>query len=359
MEYQNVDHHDVVRKNRQKTTIIIFITYCILFLLGTFIDFLIQIFFYPETYHIVMSQHQYFSLYINQATPIMQSFFAYTLNVLLINPNVLIDLTPYAMMASFLITFLFLMYSYKKVEKIMMMGLNYKECTENDDDPDARLLFQVTEQMRLSAGMSHRPKIYLIEDNFMNAFASGVSEKNSMVAATRVLVQDLEKLELQAVMAHEISHIKHEDIKLNITFSTLSNILLLQIEVIYFILLLFRGKNSKNNNTALLFILIFIYLIRYLLPIFSMLLSLFMSRKREFMADAGAVSLMQNPEPMARALIKIDEYYKQAGNPKTNGEFMRETSYLYNPPKFSGLLSTHPKTEDRLKSIGFTRKSKG
>lgn len=207
------------------------------------------------------------------------------------------------------------------------------------------------------------PRVFLIEADYMNAFASGYSEKSAMVAITRGLMDKLDRAEMQAVMAHELSHIRHHDIKLTMTVAVLSNILLIVIDILFYSA--FFGRDNRKQDNRLLTVII---ILRYVLPLITVILALFLSRTREYMADAGSVELMRDNEPMARALLKIsadheqnsETYAKAYGD--TPHEEVRQASYLFDPSaldpvkSLSSMFSTHPAIEKRLAAIGFSKK---
>lgn len=250
-------------------------------------------------------------------------------------------------------------------DKIMLLGTDSREVTpESAANLQERQLYNVIEEMKVAAGLKYMPKVYIIDANYMNAFASGYSEKSAMVAITRGLMEKLDRAELQAVMAHELSHIRHLDIKLTLTVAVLSNILLMAIDMIFYSILFNRDDRRDDNR-----FLVVIMVLRYVLPLITVILALFLSRTREYMADSGAVELMRDNDPMARALLKIsqdhelhaDEYVKAYGN--TAHEQVRHASYLFDPSDMNPMkslhsaFSTHPSIDDRLKAIGFTRKN--
>ena len=164
-------------------------------------------------------------------------------------------------------------------------------------------------------------------------------------------------------MAHELSHIRHCDIKLTLTVAVLSNILLIVVDILFYSSL-FRRDDRRDDNRLLMVIMI----LRYLLPLVTVVLTLFLSRTREYMADAGCVELMRNNEPLARALLKISsdheqhaEYYAaEYGN--TPHEQVRRASYLFDPSdidpvkSLSSAFGTHPSIDQRLQALGFKRK---
>ncbi len=275
------------------------------------------------------------------------------------------QLFPYATLIMGAVAAISLLVTYSMYDTIMLMGTDSREITpETAKSIQEKQLYNVVEEMKVAAGLKFMPKVYLIEANYMNAFASGFSEKSAMVAITRGLIEKLDRAELQAVMAHELSHIRHHDIKLTLTVAVLSNIILIVIDILFYSMLYRRDRRDDNR------LLIIIMVLRYVLPIITVILTLFLSRTREYMADAGSVELMRDNEPMARALLKISqdhegkaEQYAQAYG-QTPHEQLRQASYLFDPSSidpvksFTNAFSTHPHIEQRLEALGFKRKDK-
>ncbi|KTD22476.1 zinc metalloprotease HtpX [Legionella israelensis] len=297
---------------------------------------------------------------------VLQSFYPTATLGQLIYALLSFQATPYATLIMLAIAAVSLMITYALYDRIMLLGTDSYEITpDSARNLQEKKLYNVVEEMKVAAGLSYMPKVYIIDADYMNAFASGYSEKSAMVAITRGLMEKLDRSEMQAVMAHELSHIRHHDIKLTLMVAVLSNILLIVIDVLFYAAL-FKRNGRRQDNRLLLIIIV----LRYVLPIITVILALFLSRTREYMADAGCVELMRDNEPMARALLKIsqdhqvhaDEYTKQYGN--TAHEQVRQASYLYDPStidpvkSLSSMFSTHPSTEKRLEAIGFSKKEK-
>jgi heat shock protein HtpX len=251
-------------------------------------------------------------------------------------------------------------------DRIILFGTTYREINSKTARKlEEKQLYNVVSEMRIAAGLRYMPKVYLIEAEYMNAFASGYSEKSALIAITSGLLYKLERDELQAVIAHEMSHIHHNDIKLTLVASVLSNIMLMAIDILFYNAL-FSGRRRRDEEGAnkLLFIII---LLRYLLPIITLILLLYLSRTREFMADAGAVELTRNNSPLGRALLKISGDHAQNRDSYTRSyrqtahEEVRQASYIFDPTQanisftqsFATLFSTHPPLKERLKAIGF------
>lgn len=273
-------------------------------------------------------------------------------------------ITPYATLTMIAFGLISLWITYSFYDRIMLLGTEYKEISSEGQKTLAeQQLYNVVEEMKVAAGLMYMPKVFIIEAQYMNAFASGYSEKSAMVAITRGLMEKLDRAELQAVMAHELSHIRHHDIKLTLMVAVLSNILLIVMDMLFYSVLYKRDRREDDNKLVTIVIIL-----RYVLPVITVLLTLFLSRTREYMADAGCVELMRDNEPMARALLKISEDHQEHAEEYTHAygatahEQVRQASYLFDPSdidpvkSLSSSFSTHPTLEQRLKAIGFTKK---
>ncbi|WP_116964298.1 zinc metalloprotease HtpX [Fastidiosibacter lacustris] len=345
LDINSVDWREVVKKNTRKSYIVITFFLIIFFALGFLID-------------LIWRYVQYSSLITYSGHMVDLSDIAYLI--------VSLKLTPWATIISTVIAFVWLMATFSYYDKIMLAGTQYKEIYPNDPDPLCQRIYNVTEEMKIAANMSYMPRVYLIEANYMNAFASGFSEKSSMVAVTRALANRLTRDELQAVMAHELTHIRNQDIKLNLFSIVLSNMLMFMVEFLFYSTLFGGNRNRRDNNNSgniMTVIFMLLMLLRFVLPIITSLMTLFLSRTREYMADAGAVELMRDNKPMANALIKISQNHSEPQSAQSYAhnanERMRRASYLYDPAsaKFStgnvdDMFSTHPSLQKRLESIG-------
>lgn len=333
------DWRKTLKQNSRRTYIVIFLFFVIYGALGLLID----MYLYSETYR--------------QAS-IPQLF----------EGLITFKLFPIATIIMLIIAAICLWVSYLLHDRLMLLGTEYHEITpETAKNVQEKQLYNVVEEMKVAAGLKYMPKVYIIDADYMNAFASGYSEKSAMVAITRGLMQKLNRDELQAVMAHELSHIRHEDIKLTLTASLLANMTLIILDV-FFYGIMFSGRDDEGRSrNALAGIII---LLRFLLPIVSLILLLYLSRTRELMADAGSVELMRANEPLANALLKIQndhidnkEAYNQAYR-NTPHENVRREAYIFDPlqagiesvTSVSDMFSTHPSMEKRLAALGFKAK---
>jgi len=222
-------------------------------------------------------------------------------------------------------------------------------------------LFNVVEEMKIAAGLPKMPKIYIINDPAPNAFATGRNPENASVAVTAGLLARLNRDELQGVIAHEISHILHRDV----LFVTLAGIMLGSIVLLSQVFL--RGmfyssmgsrrrysSGSGGGGYGQLIMLVIAIVAAILAPIFAYLLYFALSRRREYLADAGGARLTRYPEGLASALEKIanDPSPQLAAANKVTAPM-----YIANPfkrkgqRKLSDLTSTHPPITERIKIL--------
>jgi heat shock protein HtpX len=283
---------------------------------------------------------------------------------------VTLKLFPIATIILCAIAGLSLFVSYILYDKIMLLGTEYHEITpESTKNVEEKQLYNVVEEMKIAAGLRYMPKVYIIDADYMNAFASGYSEKSAMIAITKGLLQKLNRDEMQAVMAHELSHIRHLDIKLTLTASLLSNISIIVLDIL-FRNMIFSGGRRDDDNRSRNSLMAIIMILRFVLPIISVLLLLYLSRTREYMADAGSVELMRTNQPLASALLKIQNDYTKhqdtynAATQETGHENIRREAYIFDPVQagiksamsINDLFSTHPSIEDRLAALGYKKR---
>ncbi len=197
------------------------------------------------------------------------------------------------------------------------------------------------------------PEVYIINDPNPNAFATGRNKSHASIAVTSGLLSMMNKDELQGVISHEMSHIYNNDIQfmmLAIVFAGVIGLVAVIVRNMFFFGG-FGGNNRGNNGIVLLIALV----LSIIAPIVALLLRLAISRRREYMADANGARITRSPQSLASALKKIEAYSAKPNTPplKTANE---TTSSLFfsNPLKagaITGLFSTHPPTEERIKRL--------
>ena len=192
---------------------------------------------------------------------------------------------------------------------------------------DAPEYFRIVENLAIAAGLP-TPRIYIINDSSPNAFATGRDPKHAVVAATTGLLEKLNKVELEGVISHELSHVKNFDIRLAGVVAILVGFVAI-ISNFFMRSLWFRDNNNNNNKGAAIFLLIGL-VFAILTPIIATLIQLAVSRKRELLADASGALLTRYPEGLASALEKI------AHDPKPLRTANHATAHMYIINPFKG-----------------------
>lgn len=220
----------------------------------------------------------------------------------------------------------------------------------NTDSAEGKRIYRLLENLAITAGLPV-PKLYIIQDTAMNAFATGRDPEHSAIALTTGIIDRLEQVELEGVIAHELSHIGNRDTLIQTISVVLVGLIALLSD--WFIRISFWGGGRKSNddNSKLgLIVGIIAIVLAILAPIFVQLLHLAISRKREFLADASGALLTRYPEGLASALEKISQDTEplEVAN--------RATAHLFisNPFKGGGMrdwMSTHPPAEKRIQAL--------
>jgi heat shock protein HtpX len=231
---------------------------------------------------------------------------------------------------------------------IMLSASNAKPITP-DIHPQ---LYNVVEEMRIAAGLTNMPKIYIINTDAPNAFATGISPEKASIAVTAGLLARLNRDELQGVVAHEMSHIFNRDVR----FMTIAGVMMGTIVIISEIFLrgmfFSGGRGRKGGGQGQIIILVVAIVLAILAPIIAQLLYFSLSRKREYLADASAVRFTRYPEGLASALEKIAN--SDVDMPMANK--VTAPMYICNPlkkkgKKLSDLSSTHPPISERIRIL--------
>lgn len=231
-------------------------------------------------------------------------------------------------------------------QKIISASVKSKALTQSEEPRAYRML----EELCISRGQT-MPRLNVIETTQMNAFASGIRDKNYQITLTRGLMNNLDDAELNAVIAHELSHIRHKDVRMLVIAIIFVGIFSFVGESV--VRGIFRTNLGRTNHHrrsgggnagALIFFGFIIIAVAYL---FAVLIRFTLSRKREYMADAGAVELTKDPDAMIRALEKISGRAQLQDVP----DEIREMS-LHNPRVgLAGAFATHPPIEKRIDAI--------
>lgn len=238
--------------------------------------------------------------------------------------------------------FISIFISYFSGDKIVLASTGARQINK-EMDPE---LFTTVENLAITAGIP-MPKLYIIPDAALNAFATGRDPEHASVAITQGLRNTLTKTELEAVMGHELSHVKNYDIRVMLITAVLFGMVVMLADLLF--RLSFSGNRSRNSKGGAIMIPILIAA-AILAPIAAQLIKLAISRKREYLADASSVMLTRYPEAMISALEKIAQKPTIAGHNEATAHLfifppMKQNSFI------AKLFMTHPPIEERIKAI--------
>ena len=248
------------------------------------------------------------------------------------------DLTIFIFTLIFAIFYVLFQY---KISTSITLKMNGAESISKKDAPE---FYSIVESLSITAGLP-MPKLYIINDSSMNAFAAGTNPENSVICATTGLLESMDKVEIEGVMAHEISHIKNYDIRVSMAAVALTDVIGVLSDIVLRFIFLNDDDEDSKNPIALILGLFFVLIS----PFLATITRLAISRQREFLADATAVSLTRYPDGLISALEKL----------KNNKPLERQNSttaslFISNPMKqgfFQRLFSTHPPLDDRINRL--------
>lgn len=212
-------------------------------------------------------------------------------------------------------------------------------------------LFEVVENISEEAKLP-MPKVYVINDRSMNAFATGRNPKNAIVALTSGLLQRLNKVELEGVISHELSHVKNFDIRLMAIVAILVGFVAF-LSNIFMRSIWYGGKGRDDRGNAQAILLVIGIVLALLSPVVATLIQLAISRKREFLADASGSLITKYPQGLASALEKIgkDHIPLRTANEATAHLFISNPFKGKDASFFASLFMTHPPVEERIKIL--------
>ncbi|RXJ99445.1 protease [Arcobacter sp. CECT 8986] len=230
-------------------------------------------------------------------------------------------------------------YAYYYSDKQVLAHYNAVEISDR-----RHYIYQITQKLAYKANLP-MPKVYLIPDEMPNAFATGRNHENAAVAVTQGLIDLLNEKEIEGVIAHELSHVRHYDILIGTIAAVFAGAIAMIANMMQFTAMFSGGNDRQNSNPFVMIILAII------LPIAAAVIQMTVSRSREYMADEGAARLVGDASGLQSALSKLENFAKR-------GEMHNATEqtahmFIINPfsgkdVKFSDLFRTHPTTEDRI-----------
>jgi heat shock protein HtpX len=232
-------------------------------------------------------------------------------------------------------------FSYWFSDKLVLKMYNAQQVDETTAPQFYRMVAELAQRAQLPM-----PKVYLIQEDAPNAFATGRNPDNAAVAATTGILRVLSERELRGVMAHELAHVKHRDILISTISATMAG----AISMLANFAMFFggRGGDGRSHNP------IAGLLVAFLAPMAAALIQMAISRAREFEADRGGAEISGDPQALASALQKIQRFAQ--GIPLETTERHPETAQMMimNPLSgggLRGLFSTHPSTEERVERL--------
>ena len=252
------------------------------------------------------------------------------------------------------VAFILSLVTYYSGDSVLLSISQARQIT-HDDDPQ---LFNVVEELAIAGGLP-LPKVYVINDSAMNAFATGRDPVHASVAITTGLRQKLTRDELQGVIGHELSHVRHYDILFATLIAVMVGVLVMLCDV--FLRSAFwgggrrrdSGRDREGGGGWIQLVLVVLALVFAILaPILARIIQMAISRQREYLADAGSVELTRNPRGLASALAKLsgDEEVLEVANRATAG------LYIVHPIKkfeerSESIFDTHPPVSDRIRRL--------
>ena len=219
-----------------------------------------------------------------------------------------------------------------------------------DTDMQYREIFRSVENVAIAAGLP-RPRVYIINDNSMNAFATGRSPRDASIALTRGIIKRLNKLELEGVIAHEMAHIGNRDIRLDMLLITGVGVTVFAADMILHLAIMGGNSNDNKNNGAAVLLMVWLAFMVFnwiITPVLRMAIS----RSREYAADATGAQITHNPMALANALRKITTDSRVECLDKVKSMAAVCIAYPGGPREFaSSLMATHPPVEKRIERL--------
>lgn len=228
----------------------------------------------------------------------------------------------------------------------VVMNMNHAtEIHSADENPE---LWHVVEDMAMVAQVP-MPRVFIIDDSSPNAFATGNNPQHAAVAATKGLLAMMNREELEGVMAHEMSHVKNYDIRLQTIALALAAAISLLVNFASNFWWFGGGDRDRERDGGGVIAILGSVLLIILAPLAASIAQMALSRNREYLADASAVELTRNPQGMISALRKLEDVQPmKAADPNSSALYISDPFKNQKHRSFSHLFDTHPPLEDRI-----------
>lgn len=240
--------------------------------------------------------------------------------------------------------------SYYNSDKVILSVTKARPATEEENSKVVHIL----DALMISSGLSHKPRLYIVDDSQPNAFATGRNPEHSIICVTTGLLEKLDYYELEGVIAHEMGHIKNYDILLTSIVTVMVGFLVMISDI--FSRSLFwgnsRDRDDDNKGNAILMIIGLILII--ISPILGEIMKLALSRRREYLADATAAEITRNPQGLISALRKLDGdsiELKTANKATANLFIVTPFRNKNGTVRKSSLFDTHPSIDERIEAL--------
>ena len=254
----------------------------------------------------------------------------------------LMDLGPYSLVIAFIFSVATSIISYYNCDKLVLAMNGARPATQEQD----QLISTLLDGLCIASGLP-RPKLYVVNDPSPNAFATGRNPQNAVICVTTGLLERMDKYELEGVLAHELSHIKNYDILLSTVISVFAGFVVMISD--FTLRYGFRRKRDSEDKNPIEGILLIVGLIFVILsPLFTKLIQLAVSRKREYLADATAVEFTRNPNGLISALKKLQNDDSSMQNVSNATAHMYISEPLKAKREKTDIFSTHPPLSERI-----------
>ena len=262
-----------------------------------------------------------------------------------------LDLGPISIVIALVFSVVTSWSSYYYSDKIVLKFNRARPATKEENQK----LVNILDALVVSAGLVHKPDLYVVDDPQPTAFATGRNPENAVICVTTGLLEKLDYYELEGVIAHELGHVANYDIRLSAIVTVMVGFVVMLADTVTRIMFFTGGDRDRENNSGNAILMIIGLICLILAPIFGKLMQLAISRKREFLADATAVSYTRNPEGLISALQKLDADPNELKTANNSTEHM----YIVNPfkankdgkKKRTNIWSTHPSIDDRIEAL--------
>lgn len=293
-----------------------------------------------------ISENKKMTYFLFAAFFVLIGFLAFLISLILGGLNI-VGYTYFTLFGILII--IFALISYYTCDSIVTAVSGAKEA----DKEGYKQLYNVVEELTIAGGIP-MPKVFVINDSAINAFATGRDPNHAVICVTTGCIDRLNRSELQGVVAHELSHIKNYDIRTMTVATVLVGIAVLLSDFILRFTLFSSHSNSDSKDNKIFLVLIIVALVlAALTPLIANLIKLSISRKREFMADASAVELTRNPDGLANALEKISEDKEplEAANKATAHLYISDPLKNTKGMWLKSMFSTHPDINQRINAL--------